>query len=49
MIPIVLIDIIWYSWGFWAALLAFFVGAICKQYGLEAGREEANIKLTGDE
>ena len=44
MAAFVLIAIIWYSWGFWAALFAFFVGAICKQYGLEAGREEAEMK-----
>lgn len=44
MAAIVLLAIIWYSWGFWAALFAFFLGGICKQYGLDAGRAEAEMK-----
>lgn len=45
MAALLIIAVVWYNWGFLPALLAFFVGFFCKEYGLQAAREEAQERI----
>lgn len=36
-----MLGIVWYNWGFWAALAAFFACGFCNHYGRLQGIQEA--------